>query len=502
MNKLPLVSVIVALLMALLFHDLFAAGGADRGDATAPEQVITDSRAERQRELPPPIMNPEQEWGTYSGLNSDSDVNCADCPVEEMADFLADLFQTPIRFDEAELDAAKVPKGQLVTLNDRRTPFRQILNHMLIPLELDWYVEGTSIVVTTRKGALKRLDRILEYELQLLHSTCDLTESQTQKLRFVGRRDLKRVTDRIQECRAIIQVKDASSKHLTRISDALLKLSPLQKSMETDPFKKDSLYRKSLETVLTREQLARYEPIRRVLEKDGKVETTFRGSDILLTVRLFQAPFTDDDLADLKKLSNLGSLKLGATKVTDAGLIHLLEMEQLRELSLFSLKITDTGVMRLKRLRNLQALVLSDTQVTDAGIEHLKAMSNLQDLNLNYLKISNAGLAHLRDMTSLRRLQICTSRLRDNDLMNLKKLVNLEELNLANSQITDAGLVHLRELPKLERLDLNSTQLTDAALTDIQQMRSLQSVNVSRCKITESGLAKLAGTRPDLKLLP
>lgn len=500
MNKLPLVLLMIGLWMAPHVHDLLA--GADRGEATAPEQVIADWHAERHRDLPSPIMNPEQEWGTYSGLNSESDVICADFPVEEMADFLADLFQTPIRFDEAELDAAKVPKGQLVTLNDRRTPFRQILNHMLIPLELDWYVEGAGIVVTTRKAALKRLDRILEYELQLLHSICDLTESQTQKLRFVGGRDLKRVADRIQECRAIIQVKDSSSAHLTRVSDALLKLSPLQKSIETDPFKKDSLYRKSLETVLTREQLARYEPIRHVLEKDGTVATTLRDSDVLLAVRLFQAPFTDDDLAVLKKLPNLGSLTLGATKVTDAGLIHLLEMEQLRELSLFSLKITDTGVMQLKRLVNLQALVLSDTQVTDAGLEHLKAMSNLQYLNLNNLKISNAGLAHLQDMTSLRRLHVCKSRLRDNDLMNLKKLVNLEELNLSDSQITDAGLVHLRELPNLECLDLNSTQLTDAALADIQQMHSLNSINISHSKVTQSGHTELARARPDLKRMP
>lgn len=48
-----------------------------------------------------------------------------------------------------------------------------------------------------------------------------------------------------------------------------------------------------------------------------------------------------------KELSNLETLSLGGTKVTDQGLAHL------------------------KELTKLQRLTLSDTKVTDAGLEHL-----------------------------------------------------------------------------------------------------------------------------------
>ena len=59
---------------------------------------------------------------------------------------------------------------------------------------------------------------------------------------------------------------------------------------------------------------------------------------------------TDEQLAEkLKGLTNLETLWLGQTLVTDAGLVHLKELANLEVLVLISTKITDAGVQDLQK---------------------------------------------------------------------------------------------------------------------------------------------------------
>src|SRR5207302_173840 len=64
--------------------------------------------------------------------------------------------------------------------------------------------------------------------------------------------------------------------------------------------------------------------------------------------------FTDDDLAYLQKLPNLGRLDLSNTPTTDRGLAHLAGLTTLRELSLARTELTDGGAGHLKGLTQLR----------------------------------------------------------------------------------------------------------------------------------------------------
>jgi Leucine-rich repeat (LRR) protein len=51
--------------------------------------------------------------------------------------------------------------------------------------------------------------------------------------------------------------------------------------------------------------------------------------------------------------------------------------------------------VHLKGLTNLETLLLDNTNITDAGLVHLKGLTNLQTLSFIGTKITDAGFAEL-----------------------------------------------------------------------------------------------------------
>ncbi len=84
------------------------------------------------------------------------------------------------------------------------------------------------------------------------------------------------------------------------------------------------------------------------------------------------------------------------TKVTDADLIHLKDLPQIRMLSLSKTQITDAGLANLEGLSQLQWLHLQNTQITDAGLKRLRISTRLQYVDLRGTKVTEDGLQTLR----------------------------------------------------------------------------------------------------------
>ena len=83
---------------------------------------------------------------------------------------------------------------------------------------------------------------------------------------------------------------------------------------------------------------------------------------------------TDDGLATAKQFKNLVLLRIESPLITDQGLQHVGEIKGLRELWLDHVpRVTDTGLEHLKTLTEVRSLMVRGTQVTDAGLEDLKA---------------------------------------------------------------------------------------------------------------------------------
>jgi hypothetical protein len=110
-----------------------------------------------------------------------------------------------------------------------------------------------------------------------------------------------------------------------------------------------------------------------------------------------------------------------ARQITDAELIHLEGLKQLRTLDLNATPITDAGLLHLEGLKQLQSFALSKTKVTDAGLVHLEGLQQLQMFILNHTKITDAGLVHLEGLQQLHLLVLNDTGVTDQGIKKLQK---------------------------------------------------------------------------------
>ena len=83
-------------------------------------------------------------------------------------------------------------------------------------------------------------------------------------------------------------------------------------------------------------------------------------------------------------------------KMTDAGLVHLNNLDRLERLHIMYLPITDSGLTHIKGLSELEILKLEQINITDAGLVHLHGLTQLQELTVRSTRVTAAGLEKLR----------------------------------------------------------------------------------------------------------
>jgi len=193
-------------------------------------------------------------------------------------------------------------------------------------------------------------------------------------------------------------------------------------------------------------------------------------------------------------------VRLGYSKITDAGLEHLKGLTELKELFLNNTDITDAGLVHLKGLTNLEMLIIRKTRITDAGLVHLKGLTNLQGLGFTNTNVSDAGLVHLERLTKLERLWLTQTRITDAGLVHLKGLTKLEGLNLSSTKVSDAGLVHLKEMTRLQGLGLWDTKVTDAGLVHLEGLTKLEGLGLKNTQVSDAGVKKFQQALPNCKV--
>ena len=202
-------------------------------------------------------------------------------------------------------------------------------------------------------------------------------------------------------------------------------------------------------------------------------------------------------LASLTPLTQVRSLDLCGSRITDTGLRHLAGMTKLGNLDLGFTKITDAGLAHLGQMTVLKNLSLVSTNITDAGLVRLAGMTQLEHLDIGYTKITDTGLEHLARMTELKNLDLRDTKITDAGLERLAGMTQLQDLTLGGTKITDAGLSCLRRLTQLRRLDLMGTPITDAGLKYLKGLNHLKSLVVIKTNVSETGLEDLQQALPN-----
>jgi serine/threonine protein kinase/Leucine-rich repeat (LRR) protein len=166
---------------------------------------------------------------------------------------------------------------------------------------------------------------------------------------------------------------------------------------------------------------------------------------------------TDAGLIELRALTNLRYLALSYSgpKLTEAGLANLKLLPKLEHLGLTGCSVGDGVPEAFKDMKQLGSLSLGHTRITDAGLAHLKDLPSLGSLDLSYTRISDAGVPQLLALPALRSLVIHETRISARGAATLKvAFPNIDiaggwwETNrVVTSQVLDlGGTVHI--LPK------------------------------------------------------
>lgn len=150
---------------------------------------------------------------------------------------------------------------------------------------------------------------------------------------------------------------------------------------------------------------------------------------------------------------------------------------------------------------NSTALTLTGPQVTNAELVHVKRLTELKKLLLGQTGVNGAGLAQLSGMTNLTSFSVYVAQVSDADLEHLKGLTSLTSLSLNMTRVTDAGLEKLVGLKNLEDLNLQGTGVTDSGLEHLKGLTGLTRLSLARTQVTDEGVAELKKTIPSCRIL-
>jgi hypothetical protein len=142
--------------------------------------------------------------------------------------------------------------------------------------------------------------------------------------------------------------------------------------------------------------------------------------------------------------------------------------------------MTDAEMTLVGKCRKLMKLNLESTSVSDAGLVHLKELQDLEVFTISGPNFTGSGIEHLRDLPKLKDLRLDRSGITDDTLKLIAGLKNLTDLSLGATNITDAGLQHLHGHPKLAEVLLpNRTgSVTEAGVKALRDATpSLQKVH-------------------------
>ncbi|MCH2136779.1 MAG: hypothetical protein MK101_09385 [Phycisphaerales bacterium] len=146
------------------------------------------------------------------------------------------------------------------------------------------------------------------------------------------------------------------------------------------------------------DQAAEDAQLARLRERGVRAGALYKGSPWLqVDMSRLTPPADDATCAGLSALAgNLWSCSLAGTAITDAAMTPVATCTQLRSLRLDQTAVSDAGVKALLPLQRLEVLNCWNTKLTDACVDDIAALEGLRAVYLGNTGMSEAGLNALR----------------------------------------------------------------------------------------------------------
>ncbi|MDR1639976.1 MAG: leucine-rich repeat domain-containing protein [Clostridiales bacterium] len=168
------------------------------------------------------------------------------------------------------------------------------------------------------------------------------------------------------------------------------------------------------------------------------------------SITLSYEQLTDDDLSNLKLLTNLREILLPNSSIKDLGPIS--NLTNLTTLFLTGNNISD--ISPLANLNNLTQLYIGNNPIAD--ISPIFTLDKLDTLDLDLIQ-NISDYSFLSKFSSLRSLSLNEAAI--SDILFVSEIANMEVLCLNNNQIDDIS--PLSNLSNMDWLELSCNQITD-----------------------------------------
>jgi hypothetical protein len=195
----------------------------------------------------------------------------------------------------------------------------------------------------------------------------------------------------------------------------------------------------------------------------------------------------------------VGSISLEDSKVTDRGMQAVLNCTNVKSVFLGKTAITDETLKKMAAFPRLDYLSLGRTKITAAGLEAV-AGRPIKHVAMEGCDLTEDHFKAFGKMTGLEKLILANAKMKAEWLKHIAKLPKLKELYLLQADFDDAAAKVVSAMPELESLTLNGTNLGDAGFQELLKMPSLKSLYVDGTKVTKEVYQKAKKDHPKLTL--
>lgn len=208
---------------------------------------------------------------------------------------------------------------------------------------------------------------------------------------------------------------------------------------------------------------------------------------------------TETVVSHVKINESVASLKPAGESGGEIGTITLTPEGQ-TEIDLSSTKLSDAGLANVQNIESLKAIDLTLTQVGDDGILRFEGSEALEKLNLAGTNVTDKGMAKVGGLKSLRILDLSGTRITDECLETVAKVPALKRLVLGYTVVTDKGVIALAGVKTLENLDLSFTRVTDEVFASLKKMEGLKKVDLNGTKCTAEAVKAFRTAREGVEV--
>ena len=193
--------------------------------------------------------------------------------------------------------------------------------------------------------------------------------------------------------------------------------------------------------------------------------------------------------------------------VREADMIaRLAGVTTLREFAIRTASLTDAAFAFLAQNPALRRLECDDTGVSDALLVHLAGLKNIRQLTIVHTvgkpgAFTGRGMEKLACLPVLEQAVHYSTDLADPALEVLADCPHLQSISLTGTSVTDAGLRALERSRSLVGIEAEHLAMTDAGLRSLARIASLREAIVSgNHTVTAAGAAALQTALPDCRV--